>query len=64
MNTDSDYVRQDFRFLHVQNFKCSGYLIANRDFLYPDSDVVLKEMIKRLKSSYPDEIEEEGFVAE
>lgn len=52
------------RFLHVQNIKCSGYIIVNRDYLYPDSESNLKKMIKRLKSSYPDEIEEEGFVSQ
>ena len=51
------------RFLHVQNFKCSGYLIANRDYLYPNSETMLKAMIQRLKSAYPDEIEDDGFIA-
>jgi hypothetical protein len=49
------------RFLHVQNKQCSAYLIANRDFLYPDNETMLKRMIERLKSCYEDEIEEYGF---
>ena len=49
------------RFLHVQNMRCSAYLIANRDYLYPKNDSMLKKIIQRLKTSYPDEIEEEGF---
>ena len=49
------------RFLHVQNIQCSAYLMANRDFLYPNHESMLKKIIQRLKASYPDEIEEEGF---
>ena len=49
------------RFLHIQNANCSAYLIANRDFLYPEKDEKLKRIILTLKSAYSDEIEEEGF---
>ena len=49
------------RFAHIQNPLCSAYLIANRDYLNPNTDATLKSMIQRLKTAYPDEIEEDGF---
>ncbi len=49
------------QFLHVQNIQCSAYLMANRDYLYPNNESMLKKIIERMKASYPDEIEEDGF---
>lgn len=49
------------QFLHVQNIQCSAYLMANRDFLYPNNEPMLKKIIERLKVSYLDEIEEDTF---
>jgi hypothetical protein len=51
------------RFLHVQNTACSGYLVANRDYLYPDNEAKLEKIIQKLKTCYPDEIDEAGFLA-
>ena len=50
------------QFLHVQNIQCSAYLMANRDYLYPNNESMLKKIIQKLKASYPDEIEEDGFM--
>ncbi len=49
------------RFLHIQNTGCSVYMVVNRDYLHPNPDEKITQIIQTLKKYYSDELLEEGF---